>query len=153
MDVIVSRSRIAGTASTYMYRALVPLSEVTAARRSRCVIIQSNCASGRITCTRIADVVAPPRWFDRELATPCGLAACLNLVARRIEALIVRTAFPEMTARLTPPMFALDFAPEDVGYRLVLTDLNAAFDRFAPRIDALTAADLGLYQGCDLRAA
>ncbi|MBS49492.1 MAG: hypothetical protein CMN60_17640 [Sphingobium sp.] len=153
MDVIVSRSRIAGTASTYMYRALVPLAEVAASRRSRCVIIQARIGSVRLPSTRIADVVAPAAWYDRELATPCGLAVSLNLVARRIEALIIRTAFPEMTARLTPPMVALDFAPNDASYKLAMADLNAAFDRFASGIDGLMAADLDLYQGCDLRAA
>lgn len=153
MDVIVSRSRVAGTASTYMYRALVPLAEVAASRRPRCVIIQARIGSGRVPSTRIADVVAPAAWYDRELATPCGLAASLNLVARRIEALVIRTVFPEMTARLTPPMVALDFAPKDASYRLAMADINAAFDRFATGIDGLMAADLGLYQGCDLRAA
>lgn len=153
MDVIVSRSRIAGTASTYLYRVLVPLAEVTASRRSRCVIIQSRFGGGRIPSTRIADVVAPAAWYDRELATPCGLAASLNLVARRIEALIIRTVFPEMTARLIPPMLALEFAPDDAIYRLTVADLNAAFDRFAPGIVTLMAADLGLYQDCVLRAA
>lgn len=153
MDVIVSRSRIPGAASTYMYRALVPLADVTAARRSRCVIIQARFGGVRIPSTRIADVVAPHEWFDLELARSCGLAASLNLLARRIEALIIRTAFPEITVRLTPPMLALDFATENASYQLAVADLNAAYDRFAPGIDTLMAADLGLYQGCDLRAA
>lgn len=153
MDVIVSRSRIAQTTPTYQYRALVPLAEVEASRQPRCVIIQSRVGGRRIPSTRIADVIAPPAWYDRELATPCGLAAGLNLVARRIEALIVRAVFTEMTARLIPPMLILDFAPDDATYRLAIADINAAFDRFAPSIDTMLAADLGLYQGCDLRAA
>jgi len=44
MDVIVSRSRTPGTASTYHYRALVPLTEVAARRRPRCVVIQAQIA-------------------------------------------------------------------------------------------------------------
>lgn len=153
MDVIVSRSRIPGTASTYHYRALVPLAEVALQRRPRCVVIQARIGNGRAPSTRIADVVAPATWYERELATPLGLAARLNLVARRIEALIIRTVFPEMTARLTPLMLALDFDPGEASYRVAVADLNEAFDRFAPGIDMLMAADLGLYQGCDLRAA
>ncbi|WOF45088.1 hypothetical protein KNJ79_09540 [Sphingopyxis indica] len=153
MDVIVSRSRIPGTASTYHYRTLVPLAEVAVPRRLRCVVIQARIANGRIPSTRIADVVAPATWYERELATPLDLAARLNLVARRIEALIIRTVFPEMTARLTPLMLALDFDPSEANYRVAVADLNEAFDRLAPGIDMLMAADLGLYQGCDLRAA
>ncbi|WP_458733067.1 hypothetical protein [Sphingobium xenophagum] len=82
-----------------------------------------------------------------------GLAARLNLVARRIEALIIRTVFPEMTARLTPLTLALESDPGEASCRVAVADLNAAFDRIAPEIDTLMAADLGLYQGCDLRAA
>ncbi len=153
MDVIVSRSPIPGTASTYQYRALVPLAEVAVSRRPRCVVIQARIANGRAPSTRIADVVAPSAWYERELATPLGLAARLNLVAQRIEALIVHTVFPEMTARLPPLMLALDFDPGEASYRVTVVDLNEAFDWFAPGIDMLMAADLGLYQGCDLRAA
>ncbi|WP_030539289.1 hypothetical protein [Sphingobium sp. DC-2] len=153
MDVIVSRSRIPGAASTYHYRALVPLAEVALQRRPRCVVIQAHIGNGRVPSTRIADVVAPAAWYERELATPLGLAARLNLVARRIEALIIRTVFPEMTARLTPLTLALESDPGEASYRVAVADLNAAFDRIAPEIDTLMAADLGLYQGCDLRAA
>lgn len=153
MDVIVSRSRIPGTALLYHYRALVPLAEVAVPRRLRCIVIQARIGNGRVPSTRIADVVAPTAWYERELATPLGLAARLNLVARRIEALIIHTVFPEMTARLTPLTLGLDFDPGEAVYRVAVADLNAAFDRFAPDIDTLMAADLGLYQGCDLRAA
>src|SRR3546814_14919610 len=80
---------------------------------------------------------SPATWYERELSTPLGLAALLNLVARRIEALIIRTVFPEMTARLTPLMLALDFDPGEASYRVAVADLNEAFDRFAPGIDML----------------
>jgi hypothetical protein len=153
MDIIVSRSRVANTASTYFYRALVPLDYVAVLRRPRCVVLQARINMERVPATRIADVVAPASWFERELATPCGLAAQLNLVARRIEAIIIHTVFPEMTARLTPPMVMLDFSPVEACYRIPVTDLNAAFERFAPEIDRLTAADLGFSQDRQLRAA
>lgn len=94
-----------------------------------------------------------PVWYERDLATPLGLAARLNLVARRIEAVIIHTVFPEMTARLPPLMLTLDSDPGDASYRVAVADLNSAFDRFAPGIDTLTAADLGLHHGSDLRAA
>jgi hypothetical protein len=153
MHVIVSRSRISGTLPIYQYRALVPLSEVAAARRGHCMVIGAVLGNGRVPSTRIADVIAPDAWFERNLAIPCGLAARLTLVAKRIEALIIRTVYPEMTANLPPVIFALDHDPGKASYRIVTGDLNAAFDRFASTIDTMMAADLGLFQGCERHVA
>jgi hypothetical protein len=153
MDVIVSRSRIAGVAPLYQYRALVPLNDVDPARRMRCVIIQAVLGNGRVPSTRLADVIAPDVWFERHLAIPCGLAARLTLVAKRVEALIIRAVYPEMTAQLPPLAFALDHEPGNANCRVMIADLGAALDRLAPDIDILMAADLGLFQGSDRRAA
>lgn len=153
MDVIVSRSRIAGAASLYQYRALVPLADVDPVRRMRCVIIQAVHGDERVPSTRLADVIAPDLWFERHLAIPCGLAARLTFVAKRVEALIIRAAYPEMTAQLPPLLFALDHEPGNASCRIMVADLADAFDRLAPDIDILMAADLGLFQGSDRRAA
>ncbi|OAN53501.1 hypothetical protein [Sphingobium sp. TCM1] len=147
MHVIVSRSRIAGTAPLYQYRALVPLSDVAADRRTRCVVLRATLDNERVPSTRLADVIAPDAWFERNLAVPCGLAARLTLVAKRVEALIIRTLYPEMTAELPSLLFALDHDPGDASCRVAIADLNAAFDRLAPDIGMLMAADLGLFQG------
>lgn len=153
MDIIVSRLRLAGTAPIYQYRALVPLYGVGPARRPRCVVLQATLGNGRVPSTRLADVIAPDSWFERHLAIPCGLAARLTFVARRIEALIIRTVYPEMTAELPPLMFALDHDPGDARFCVTTADLNGIFDRVSPDIETLMAADLGLHQGCDRRAA
>lgn len=153
MDAIVSRLRIAGSSPRYSYRALVPLAHVHAARRTRCIVIQAPLEGRRIPSTRLADVIAPDAWFERELAISCGLAARLSLVARRIEAILIRTIYPEMTGHLTPLTLALDDDTPNASHRVAVFDLNAAFDRLAPEIETLTAADLGLFPGHDLRAA
>lgn len=153
MYVIVSRSRLAGSSPTYQYRALVPLEEVATSRRARCVVIQALLGKERIAATRLSDVIAPESWFDRHLAVPCGDAARLGLVAKRIEALIIRTIYPEMTAQLPPLLFELDHEFAEASYRVQTLDLNASFGRFALVIDSLMASDLGLFQGCDRRAA
>ncbi|PZU06039.1 hypothetical protein [Sphingomonas sp.] len=153
MDVIVSRSRIAGTIPFYHYRGLVPLSEVALERRQRCVILRAMLGTVRVPATRFADVIAPDTWFERNLAIPCGLAGRLTLVAKRIEALVIRSVFPEMTSYLPPLSFALDHDPGEASYRIAIADLNACFDRFAPGIDTLMAADLGLFQGFDRHVA
>lgn len=153
MDVIVSRSRIAGTLPHYQYRALVPLSDVALDRRMRCVILRAMLGTERIPSTRLADVLAPDEWFERHLAIPCGLAARLTLVAKRVEALIIRSVFPEMTVHLPPLVFTLDHDPGNASYRIAIGDLNAAFDRIVPGIDMLMAADHGLFQGFDRHVA
>lgn len=153
MDIIASRTRITGSAPRYSYRALVPLDEVDPARRHRVAILRVQTPTIRLPCTRIADTIAPDRWFERNLAVPCGLAAQLNLVGRRVEAILLRSVFPEMVTHLAPLALLLDRDPGSAVYRIATIDLNAAFDDIAPRIDMLLAADLGLYQGANRHAA
>ncbi|MBV2150345.1 MULTISPECIES: hypothetical protein [Sphingobium] len=153
MDIIASRTRITGSAPRYCYRALVPLDEVNPARRHRVAILQVQTPTTRLPCTRIADTMAPDRWFERNLAVPCGLAARLNLVGRRVEGIILRSVFPEMMTHLAPLALLLDHDPGSAVHRFATIDLNAAFDAIAPRIDVLMPPDLGLHLGADRRAA
>ena len=153
MEIIASRTRITGSNPRYSYRALVPLDEIDPARRHRVAILHVQTPTTRLPCTRIADTIAPDRWFERNLAVPCGLAARLNLVGRRVEAIILRSIFPEMVTHLAPLMLLLDHDPGSAVHRATTIDLNAAFDAIAPRIDVLMPPDLGLYQGDDRRAA
>lgn len=153
MDMITCRARISGQAPLYSYRVLVPLDQLTPHRRHHVVILQAVTPAGRQPCTRLADVLAPNRWFERYLAMHCGLAARLNLVSRRVEAIILHAIFPEMTARLVPPMLQLDHDPGEASHRISGIDLNAAFDSLAPRIETLMAVDLGLCLNNQRRAA
>lgn len=153
MDVIVSRTRLAGPLPIYQYRALVPLDDVAPARRARCVIIQAPLAGRRIASTRLADVIAPDAWFERHLAISFGDAARLGFVAKRIEALFIHAIYPEMTSQLPPLAFQLDDEVLEASHRVTVIDLNARFDRLARDVDALIASDLGLFQDCDRRAA
>lgn len=153
MDMIICRTRISGQAPLYSYRVLVPLDQLAAHRRHRVVILHVPTPAGRLPCTRLADVLAPRRWFERYLAMHCGLAARLNLVSRRVEAIILQAIFPEMTTRLVPPMLLLDHEPGEVRHRISGIDLNAAFDSLAPRIETLIATDLGLCLNDHRRAA
>lgn len=94
MDIIASRTRIFGAAPRYSYRALAPLDQIDPARRHRVAILHVQTQHNRLPCTRIADTIAPDRWFERNLAVPCGLAARLNLVGRRVEAILLRSVSP-----------------------------------------------------------
>ena len=82
-----------------------------------------------------------------------GLAPRIGALARRIETLVIRTSFPEMTATSTPIVFQLDTDPGDACIWTDIDDLTAAFDRLEPRSDLLCVADLGLRQDDGRRAA
>lgn len=153
MDVIVSRTRIAGCAPLYSYRALVPLEGVDPDRRHRVAILHVQTATIRSACTRIADTIAPHRWFERDMAVSFDLAAQLGLAARRIEALLLQSVFPEMTTWLAPIALQLDHDPGSASHRVAAIDLNAAFDAIVPRIDTLTVAELAPPRSIDRRAA
>lgn len=142
MNVIASRTRVAGCAPLYSYRALVPLDSVDPDRRHRVAILHVQIAMTRSAYTRIADTIAPHRWFERDIAVSFGLAAQLGLAARRIEALLLQSVFPEMTTWLAPIALRLEHDRGSASHRVATIDLNAAFDAVIPRIDTLTAAEL-----------
>ena len=58
-----------------------------------------------------------------------------------------------MTADSVPIVFELDHDPGDACVWIQIADLTAAFDRLEANLDILTAFDLGLRQGDNLRAA
>lgn len=126
MDMIICRTRISGQAPLYSYRVLVPLDQLAPHRRHRVVILHVPTPAGRLPCTRLADLLAPGRWFERYLAMHCGLAARLNLVSRRVEAIILQAIFPEMTTRLVPPMLLLDHEPDDGSFPMPVGPACAA---------------------------
>jgi hypothetical protein len=153
MDVIVSRTRIAGRAPLYSYGALVPLEGVDQNRRHRVAVLHVQTAKIRSACTRIADTIAPHRWFERDIAVSFGLAAALGLAARRIEALLLQSVFPEMTTWLAPIALRLEHDPASACHRIATIDLNAAFDAIVPHIGSLTATELVVPRSSDRRAA
>jgi hypothetical protein len=153
MEIIVTRSRIVGTLSLYEYRALVPAEAVEMERRTRTCAFRAPKAAGSIPCLRLAPIIAPDRYFAMKDATRNDLAAHIGILAKRIETLIVRMIFPEMTADLLRPVIPLDHDPGDVCIWTDIDDLTGAYDRLAAEGDILTAYDLGLRQDCERRAA
>ncbi|AOH85571.1 hypothetical protein AWL63_18160 [Sphingomonas panacis] len=153
MDIIVTRSRIAGTLPFYEYRALVLADSVDQARRSQVATIVSPRVAGRTACVRIAQVIAPARYFDLPHCSRVDIAARVGLLAKLIETLLVQDVFPEMTADLLPVVFQLDHDPGDACTWASIDDLTAAFDRLEPAWAQLTASSLGLPQDHHLRAA
>ncbi len=68
-------------------------------------------------------------------------------MARRVETLVVRAVFPEMTADMLPIHYHGDHEAGDACHCVPIMDLADAFDRLELALDALMACDLGLYQG------
>ena len=153
MEIIVTRSRIAGTLPHYEYRALVSADAIDEVRRKRVCVIKAPAVAGRVPCLRIAPVIAPDRYFELNFAARDALGLRLGALARRIETLIVRIIFPEMTADFLRPVFTLDHDPGDACTMTDIDDLTGAYDRLGPIFDILTAFDLGLRQDCERRAA
>lgn len=146
MEVIVTRSRIAGTLPHYAYRALVPADKVAAERRALTGTVAGPKYVGRLPCVRIAPLLAPDRYFTMAHVERDALASRIAALGRRIETLIIQASFPEMTAAFTPIVFQLDSDPGDAFTRIDIDDLTAAFDRLEPQFTNLTAFDLGLRQ-------
>lgn len=153
MEIIVIRSRIAGTLPHYVYRALVPADTVSSERRALAGTVAGPAIVGRIPCVRIGPLLAPEHYYDMAHHERSGLASRIGALARRIETLVIRTSFPEMTAPSTPIVFHLDADPGDACNCASIDDLTAAFDRLEPRSDLLTVADLGLRHDDGRRAA
>src|SRR3546814_7183516 len=69
MEILVSRSRLAGTPPHYVYRVLVPVDGVAAERRALGGVSVAPRVAGRIACVRVAPVEAPEpgraSWRER----------------------------------------------------------------------------------------
>ncbi|WP_298673141.1 hypothetical protein [uncultured Sphingomonas sp.] len=153
MEIVVTRSRIAGTLPFYEYRALVPVEDVAIERRARTCVVRAPKVAGSVPCLRIAAVIAPDRFFSPNDAGRCRLAAHIGTVAKRIETLIVRNVFPEMTADTLRPVIPVEHDPGDACVWTDIDDLAGSYDRFAPECDLLMAFDFGLRQDFECRAA
>ena len=144
MEIIVTRSRIAGTLPHYVYRALAPADKVAAERRGLTGTVAAPKNVGRLPCIRISPLLAPDRYYAMAHAERSELASRIAALGRQIETLIIQASFPEMTAASPPIVFQLDSDPGDAFTWIDIDDLTAAFDRLEPKIGNLTAFDLGL---------
>ena len=153
MDIIVSRSRIAGVLPHYIYRALVPAEGIAVERCAIAGTVTAPRIAGRVACIRIAPLIAPERYLAMHPVERTALASRVGAVGRRVEWLIIRTFFPEMTADSLPIVYQLDPDPGDACVWADVDDLTGIFDAVEPGFASLSAIDLGLRQRDSLRAA
>jgi hypothetical protein len=153
MDIIVTRSRIAGSLPLYEYRALVPLGAVSPERCAQVRPIPLPQVAGPGRCVHIAQVVAPEGWFTLEIPARTNLGCRILAVARRIEAVLVRSCFPEMTDDPVPIVCRHDADPGGACRRIAVDDLTGAFNRIEAWMPWISATRLGLADPAALRAA
>src|SRR3546814_5088679 len=99
MEIIVSRSRLAGTPPHYIYRVLVPADGVAAERRMIGGASAAPKIAGRIACARMAPIVAPERYLMMSPVERAALAPRIGVLSRRIELPIICSIFPEKIGR------------------------------------------------------
>lgn len=152
MDIVITRARIAGTLPFYEYRALVPLDalDVDRCRMVRPIPLPRPAGSGR--CVHIAQAIAPDRWFHFNGRARADLGRRITAVSRRVEVMLVRACFPEVTSDLVQVVYRNADDPGDACWRITVDDLTGAFERFEAQMPALSAANLGLADPARLAA-
>ena len=153
MEIIVTRSRIAGTLPHYEYRALISADGVDETRRVRACLVKAPKVAGYVRCLRTGPVIAPNRYFQLDPAAREILGSRITALARQIDTLIVRFIFPEVPAEQLRPVITLDDDPGAACIRAEIDDLTGAYDRLASRHNDLTTGDLGLRHDRARRAA
>jgi hypothetical protein len=153
MDILATRTRIAGTPPHYGYRALVPVTALSDERRRWITPVVAPDHCRRQTCARLAEVIAPAGYFTLPPRERVDLAPRIARLARRIEALITRILYPEMTADRIPIVFRVDHDPGDAAMLVTIDDITGAFETLESEAVWLTAFDLGLRQDRERHAA
>ena len=153
MNIITTRKRISGTLPLYEYRVFVPFSALSAERQQR---IHYRCDFARWgePLARIAEVIAPMAY----LRLAPGLAkheagSAIAGTAKLVEAVLVRSLFPEMTAYRVPLLFEGDDGRPDVRLIATIDDLSGRQPELAAAGEGLTATMLGLDCELQVRAA
>lgn len=152
MDIVITRSRIAGTLPFYEYRALVPVETLDPDRCHlvRPIPLPRPAGSGR--CVHIAQVIAPDIWFRLDMRARADLGRRITAVARRAEVMLVRACFPEVTSDLVQVVYRNAADLGDACWWITVDDLTGAFERLETLLPALSAADLGLDDPAQLAA-
>jgi hypothetical protein len=144
MDIVATRTRIAGTLPFYEYRALVPLEAISPERLALVRPIPLPRSAGPGHCVHIAQVIAPEDWSTLDMQARANLSQRIKAVARRIEAVLVRSCFPDMTHDLVPIVCRHDTDPGDASRRIIVDDITGAFNRLEALMPWISTRRLGL---------
>jgi hypothetical protein len=146
MEILVTRSRIAGTLPFYEYRALVPLGALCPDRRNLVRPIVIRQLGPAMPCVNIAQVIAPASWFSAAKSELAHQSVRIVAVARRVEAVLVAACFPEMTYNIVPLVARIDEDPGDARGWVMADDLTNAFGRIEDAMPTIGPDHLGVCQ-------
>jgi len=146
MEILVTRSRIAGTLPFYEYRALVPLGALCPDRRNLVRPIVIRRLGPTMPCVNIAQVIAPDSWFCAAKSELARQSVRIVSVARRVEAALVGACFPEMTCTIVPLVARIEEDPGDARGWVMADDLTGAFGRFEAAMPMIGPDHLGISQ-------
>lgn len=144
MEILVTRSRIAGTLPFYEYRALVPLDALCPEwqRLVRPIMIRRLVPT--MPCVNIAQVIAPDSWFSAAKSELAHRSVRIVTVPRRVEAVLVGACFPEMSHNIVPLVARIDEDPGEARGWVMADDLTGAFGRFEAAMPMIGPDHLGL---------
>lgn len=153
MQILIARKRIAGTLPFFEYCALVPFDQISVERQNR-ISYRSNFGYKGELWVRLPEVIAPMDW----LRSPPSVAKHetgkhILRAAKRIETVLVRANFPEMTKETVPIIFQAEQDYDDTLTHTHVGDLVDWFSRWDGDLDAISAESLGLLHFPTSRAA
>ena len=153
MQVTLTRRRIRGTLPHFEYRVLIPFDAISVERQNL-IHIRSDYGVKPGPWARTRDVIAPMAHLRMAPGlTRYDRARSIDQLAKRIDTLLVRHFFPEMTAAVLPIVFLAETDPDDGFIYTDIVELTGRFEQFASRGPALSMADLDLNRPDQARAA
>lgn len=144
MRILLTRTRIGAEAPTYSYRVHVPFTEISPERQAL-IAMHSDYGLGAGLLARLTDVIAPMAHLE---AAPGldkhKLGKRIGDVADRLGAILLGTAFPEMTERAVPFRLIVPAAPPNARRLGTIENISGRYDGLSRALDDLTAPSLGL---------
>ena len=143
MRILLTRTRIGADGPTYSYRVYVPFPEISLERQAL-IAMRSDFGLGAGLLARLPDVIAPMAHLE---AGPCldkyNFAKAVDGIADRVAAILLGSAFPEMTEQVLP--FRLDVPSTPPNARIFgrSNDFSGRYETLVEACDRLTAASLG----------
>ncbi len=148
MQIIATRTRAAGHHPDFAYRLYIPFDQLSPERQSL-ISYRTNFGHGRAGehLARLREVIAPMAHLELQPGPARHeQGRAIDRVAERIEAIIVRRLYPEITAVILPVLLRVPANPDDAAIYTSVGDLTGRYQALAAHIEDLTPDTLGVDQ-------
>ena len=143
MRILLTRARISGEASSYSYRVFIPFAEISLERQAL-IAMRSDYGHGAGLLARLSDIIAPMTHLDAPSSLDKhNFAKAIDGIADRVAAVLLGTAFPEMTERVLPFRLDVPSAPTNARRFGRTESLSGRYEMLVQAQDSLTAVSLG----------